>query len=256
MALDLSKFSVATREQLLKIGRSYGSDDTIRQADITLSEYAKYGTELANFGFIADDAALLKEARDLLVKSAAGRASARSDKSAAARSQWAAMKEAKVVRGKALSIVSLTIDRLLLTADAAAAESLRKAQVVVQRSRASDLDNAELISQLLQLKEICESKVLADALKSRGGGALVTELGDAMSNVRAKVSSNQKNNITEEQTDQMDLLDGLIVQAVRNARKAGRAAAKALGKPAIADAFELTALYAHKTPAKEEPAPK
>jgi hypothetical protein len=41
----------------------------------------------------------------------------------------------------------------------------------------------------------------------------------------------------------MDLLDGLIADNVRDARRAARAASRALGRPEIARAFELTALY-------------
>ena len=41
----------------------------------------------------------------------------------------------------------------------------------------------------------------------------------------------------------MDLLDGITLELCRAARHAARAAAHALGKPSLAEEFELSALY-------------
>jgi hypothetical protein len=57
---------------------------------------------------------------------------------------------------------------------------------------------------------------------------------------------------TRVETEQLDLLDGIIVTLVRNARKAARAAAKRLGKPSLVADFELTKLYEPR--AEEAPA--
>ncbi|MDI1429891.1 hypothetical protein [Polyangium sorediatum] len=40
----------------------------------------------------------------------------------------------------------------------------------------------------------------------------------------------------------LDLLDGIIVSLARTAREAAEAAARELGEPAVATAFELSAL--------------
>ena len=48
---------------------------------------------------------------------------------------------------------------------------------------------------------------------------------------------------TPEETDKLDLVDGIIVGLTRSAREAAAAASKALGEPAIKAAFRLDQLY-------------
>jgi hypothetical protein len=60
---------------------------------------------------------------------------------------------------------------------------------------------------------------------------------------------------TPQETEQLDLLDGIILSLVRSAREAADAASKALGEPALVAEFELTELYGPgttKTKASEE----
>jgi hypothetical protein len=51
------------------------------------------------------------------------------------------------------------------------------------------------------------------------------------------------------------MIDGLIVELTRDARRAARAAANELSRPALASAFELNALYGKPGAAVEEPPP-
>jgi hypothetical protein len=57
------------------------------------------------------------------------------------------------------------------------------------------------------------------------------------------------------ETEKLDLIDGIIVSLVRMAQKAGDAAAKELGEPSIATAFELSVLYKRKAKTKSDAAP-
>ena len=73
------------------------------------------------------------------------------------------------------------------------------------------------------------------------------------SRLRASVAARAGSPGTPAETEQLDLLDGIIVALVRGARKAARAAAKRLGTPALTADFELTKLYGPKTAAKPAP---
>ena len=48
---------------------------------------------------------------------------------------------------------------------------------------------------------------------------------------------------TPEATERLDLIDGIILELVRQAQKAADVAGKELGEPALAKVFALTALY-------------
>ncbi|MDI1480270.1 hypothetical protein [Polyangium sp. y55x31] len=52
------------------------------------------------------------------------------------------------------------------------------------------------------------------------------------------------------ETETLDLIDGIIVSLTRTAREAADAAARELGEPALATAFELSTL--HKRYAKKK----
>jgi hypothetical protein len=80
VALDLEAFPAAVRATQIRLGEQFGSQDTLDQANQTLTGYAAYGAALAGAGFVAPDAERLTEARDLLMDAGVGRETARGQK--------------------------------------------------------------------------------------------------------------------------------------------------------------------------------
>jgi hypothetical protein len=69
------------------------------------------------------------------------------------------------------------------------------------------------------------------------------ELTAAAEALRGATRNNTTRRGTVAETEQLDQIDGLIVDLVRRARKAARSAARQMGQPALAKAFELDLLY-------------
>jgi len=67
MPLDLSTLSPKARAEYIRIGRQYGSTDTLAQANQTLAGLGKYAPELVRHGFSLGDGGRLEGARDGLI---------------------------------------------------------------------------------------------------------------------------------------------------------------------------------------------
>jgi hypothetical protein len=74
---------------------------------------------------------------------------------------------------------------------------------------------------------------------TRGEPGLVPKLGMVADRLRALAAERRGS----EQGERIDLLDGIVVELVRDARRAARSAARAQGQPEVAAAFELVKLY-------------
>jgi hypothetical protein len=67
MAPDLDKIPAERRKELIKVGRRFGSGDTLAQAQQTLSALATHGVKLVLWGFNDADTQRLKDAHDMLI---------------------------------------------------------------------------------------------------------------------------------------------------------------------------------------------
>ena len=76
MALDTSTLPPKTRTKYLRLGRQFGSQDTLDQANQTLKGLADYGPEVGKHGFVQADKDRLQAARDGLIAAGVGRTGA------------------------------------------------------------------------------------------------------------------------------------------------------------------------------------
>ncbi len=105
-------------------------------------------------------------------------------------------------------------------------------------------DDAEgLAKQLDALQGALKDSVIADAAKNQGGPQAVIDLKSAAKALRDAAKAKAEPRGTPVETETLDLIDGIIVSLVRMAREAADAAARELSEPAIATAFELSAIY-------------
>jgi hypothetical protein len=81
------------------------------------------------------------------------------------------------------------------------------------------------------------------ATATRGGPKAITDLAAHAGALRAAAQTSSVGPGTPEQTERLNLIDGIILELVREARAAADSAGKALGEPSLVTAFALTELY-------------
>jgi len=244
MSLDLSTLSPSARTSYLVLGRQYSSNDTLDQAIQTLQGLAAHGADLVPHGFSAADAAQLQEARDAISAATVGRITARGGKKVTNATYLAALQSGKATRDSARAVLLGARRTLHDLGDAASLEGVKIIDAALAQTRAAGGDGEKLASQLDTLRAAFGNAAVTSAAALRGGPAAVAELEGSATTLRSAAVGRTVSPGTPAETEHLDVLDGLIVTLARQARRAARAAAKRLGKPAIATAFELTHLYA------------
>lgn len=252
MALDLTNLSPEARAAFLKDGARFSSEDTLQQANQTLNAHAIHGTKLAEYGFGADDAQELQDARDALILAGVGREAKRTSKKIDTAALAAAMRDGQGARLRARAILQGTKRALLLAGKIETVQEI--AALLAQDSEAAD-DAEGLAKQLDALQHILKDSVIGLAAKTRGGESAVVDLEAFAQALRDAAQAKAEPRGTPAETDALDLLDGLVVSLARLARESAEAAARDLAEPAMATAFELSAIYKKRPKKKEETTP-
>jgi len=253
MALDLDKIAPKARAELIKLGKRYSSDDTLAQAEQTVSGLDKHSDKLAPMGFNDHDTQRLKDARQALIDAGVGREAARTGKKVTNKAYDGAMKTGKAKRTRARSVLS-SCKRVLHEHDET--DAMNAIDAVLDQTGTAPDDASKLATQLDAYVSALSRADVAKVAKTRGGPALLPELGACAAQLRAVSQDAATVQGTPAETSKLDLIDGIIIGLARDARKAAQAASKELGDPAILAAFELTKLYAPSKGKKDEPPAK
>lgn len=257
MPLDLSKIPPAARKALIQNGKKFGSGDTLAQANKTLKGLETHGAKLEEHGFGPDDVEELKSARDGLVAAGVSREDKRVNKKSTNQAHADAMRTAQQVRLRSRSVLKAARRVIAQTGTEAAEETLRTIDAVLGKGTVAGDDAEKLATQLDQLRAALEDSAIKPAVEGRGGPKAVADLKTQSATLRKASETTAAPRGTPQETEQLDLLDGIILSLVRGAREAADAASKALGEPALLTEFELSELYgAGKTKVQAEaPAP-
>jgi hypothetical protein len=258
MALNLEAMLGEVRKEHVNQGRAFGSPDTLAQAEATLEGCALHGALLAEHGFGPEDVEDLTEARDLLIAAGVERETKRTGNKTTTKAFLAAMKKGKWERRRGRTVLSRSATKLRQNGTQAGLDAAKSVAALLERTARSGASAEKLATQLDQLgAELAKAPVAAVAA-TRGGPRAIEELAKAATELRRPgLKTATKGTVAE--TEYLDLLDGIIVSLVRDAREAARSAAGEHGRPALAKAFELTKLYrnaaAAAAPQAPEPAP-
>ncbi len=122
-------------------------------------------------------------------------------------------------------------------------EAVQKIEVLLDSESAVAEDAEGLAKQLDALRAVLKHPAVAEAAQKRGGPQAALDLEAKAMALRAAAKAKAEPRGTPVETETLDLIDGIIVSLARTAREAAEAAARELGEPAIATAFELSALY-------------
>lgn len=239
MPIDLDAIPTDVRARLIAIGAQFGSADTLAQANATLDACASFGSLLWEHGFVGSDIERLAEARDLLQATGAADAPPASARKLTSLEFVHALRQGKTLRQQARSILHIVMQRLSFSQDPVEREAARSVSSSLDQTQSSRGDAVRLAAQLDQLRATLTMARVQALAAARGGASLVPEL--ARSADRLLATKHEAR--SSDQGDRIDLVDGAIIELVRDARRAARSAARALQRPEVASAFELVKLY-------------
>ena len=228
------------REEYLRIGVTYSSDRTLAVANQHINGLVEHPGKLK--GVSAQTVGRLTWARDRLVESGVGRTEKRIGQAALAERVAQAIKTGKLERADLRVILEASVGALLLlgTVDGDA-EADHVEKVLAGTSRAAD-DAGPLADQLQVLGNTL-ARPAVRAVVEDDVDAELAEARRAEQALRALDAQRAAPAGTPEETQRLDLLDGMVVTLVRQIARSAKAAARRLGDPALADVFSLEALY-------------
>jgi hypothetical protein len=252
MAIDIDGMSPEARAHFLALGERYPTSNVLAQADKVLLGLALYGAILALFGFGDEDAEDVAEGRDLLRAEDSGNVQTASERKTIAQNADDVLQGARQHRLIAITILK-SARRVLRQRGNKTVLAL--VQSALSRARVLS-DDAELPTHMQLLQATLEDPAVAPVVAGRGGPAAATELATAYPSVLAALRDRTGHPPSKAVGERRDILDGIVVTLARSARAAARMAARALGQPSIAAAFELVHLEptrSRRAPAADDP---
>jgi hypothetical protein len=241
MSLDNIKGS--RRKKLIGLGLRWGSSRVREQANAIIGQLRDHQPTLEAHGLLLEDVAELVGWVALYPEKLDEREVKRLGNSLTSLQLRALMTDAETARRVAR--LRLAEAELRLDPDAGeAAEALLHVQAVLEKTSRKPKDDPEaLASQLRRLADALALPVVMDVARVRGGEAALAALGTAEKALSEAVAVVAQRTSTTALTERLDLIDGLIIERLREITRIAKEAAKAVGSPALHEAFRLKLLY-------------
>jgi hypothetical protein len=239
--MDLSSLSAAAKLLFTKTGRRHATDDVLAQIGLAKAGWAKFGAALPREGFSQGDFDAMVAHAAAQQASYDGREETQRDKQLARRSERDIAREAKAVRRDCAQLARATHDALAPIAPTSLNEDLAALDLAASAS-SSGADLTRLRDQLRAFDAAFARPALTADLDARGGVEVRADLARVLPELDAAIAALALPRGVADLTEQLDLVDGVLIHYARAARRAARAAARRAGQPAIADAFALTHL--------------
>jgi hypothetical protein len=238
MAIDIGAMSPQARERYLAMGIRYATRRVLLQGDKTLQGHAKHAALLVDHGFALRDGDRLGEACDRVRALVVGRAQADGSRKLTGEGVRTATRNARIARRSAISALSATVPELLEQGAEPVAQLVQTAL-----DATSHLPGGEALPKQLQmLFDVLIDPAVAGVVVDRGGPGIVGRLHSARTDILAAMRERAGHTPVSAVAEERDLLEGIVVSLTRSANAAARVAARSLGQPSIALAFELTYL--------------
>lgn len=243
MPLLLDDIAPEARARYVELGRQFGCADALAQAELTLTSFDHFGDQIGGHGFIARDAERLRLAKELLEKETGADAGARTRSKRTSREYVDAIRTGKAARQRARSILYIIAQRLAYSGDLIASEAARAVGATLQQTESSRGDPIRLAAQLDQLRATLSIPRVDKEAEARGGLQCADVLSATADRLRSLTTDPDAAPASTDETANADLLCGMIVELVRDARRAARSAARDENAPLVAASFALTKLY-------------
>lgn len=243
MSIDplVASMSASGREFLARIGRRFGSEEVLAQARRTLGAHERFGAQVRLHGFSEADAKLLAAATDWAASGAQARTRARPKVTDA--NYVHALEQAKNGRTRARSVLTSAYRRLRMTGGAEAEPVMLAITRVLTETSGPGGDDRVYADELERLIALLGEPALRDTIADSGGPQALAKASAALATL-TRVDSDELDAACEPVPANLDAdaIDGMIVELVRTAQFAAKAAAKELGNRNIAVEFRLRLL--------------
>jgi hypothetical protein len=243
MPVDIEAMAPEAVAEYYELGQRYATANVLAQADKVVAGLDLYAAVLAEHGFGPEDRADVIEARDDLRTQETGSAEIASERRAINQSAEDVIANAKQRRRAAITILK-SVQRVLRQRGAKAALATVKSALSEARILTEDSQLPRHLTVLLGA--LVDSAVTA-VVATRGGLTTAADLAILKDSVRVALEQRTSYPPSTAAAQRRDILDGILVTLARNARAAARMAARSLGQPAIATAFELVHLESPRT---------
>jgi hypothetical protein len=251
MSIDplVASMSASGREFLARIGRRFGSEEVLAQARRTLGAHERFGAQVRLHGFSEADAKLLAAATESAATRAASGAASGAQARTRARPKVTdanyvhALEQAKNGRTRARSVLTSAYRRLRMTGGAEAEPVMLAITRVLTETSGPGGDDRVYAGELERLIAVLSEPALRDTIADSGGPQALAKASAALATL-TRVDSDELDAACEPVPDNLDAdaIDGMIVELVRTAQFAAKAAAKELGNRNIAVEFRLRLL--------------
>ena len=243
MPVNIEAMAPEAVAEYLELGQRYATANVLAQADKVIAGLDLYAAVLAESGFGAEDHADVIEARDDLRAQETGTAEIASERKAINQTAEDVIASAKQRRQTAITILK-AVQRVLRQRGAKAALATVKSALSEARILT---DDSQLPRHLTVLLGALVDPAVTAVVATRGGITTAADLSVFRDSVRVALEQRAAHPPTTAAAQRRDILDGILVTLARNARAAARMAARSLGQPAIAAAFELVHLESPRT---------
>lgn len=239
MSEDLSKYEGERREELRAQGMGVGSDAVQQVGARVMNALPTHAAALARHGYVARLGERLAARLEQSVALTAARPEVARDKGAARAQAAASFKASKQEHKR---VYTLVVEGLRDARDVTPADVWRKLSADAEAVRSVGASPAVLYRNMLGLAALAQAPELADAMEERGAQSAGAELAAQARALKADTDAAQLGRGTKVESEEIDVLDGLIIEDLRSLRRIARSAASALGNPEIAAAFALDEL--------------
>lgn len=239
----LSALSPEARLEAIEVGTQFNKDEVLGQIALTRAAFSTTGAALLRHGFADVDAAELGEIEAALFAATEDRADASLDGRAGRIAFRATVSRAKAAAKGTTALLRNLASAVARRPDPNNPDASPRLAAVLAAVGPVGRSATRIASQVDLLLSALGEPSIEKAGESRGVPEARAQLEKARQSLQEGQWVRAANAGTPSQTQAQNLLEGLAVQYLREARKAARAAAERLGDPALAKAYELTALY-------------
>jgi hypothetical protein len=234
--MDLQSIPPDLRLEYIDTGRSYGSLKVRDQAHKAEKAYEEFGVLLAPYGFKRKHMDAISGLAVQYPQGIDDRAFIVLVKQESSAALGLAMHKGKAARLGTKS----QLDAALLEPGLTAKDRLNVASAQ-EDTAALTSERPDALTQHLS-RLIAGVAAASAVLDAQEAATATATLQAAISQIQAAQKAAVADRSTSPETEHLDLIDGAIIARLRLANKAAKAAAKALGQPAIAKAFSLKGL--------------
>jgi hypothetical protein len=241
--MDVNTVTGARRAKLIKMGKGWGSPQVKAQANMFLGSFKTHQTTLERHGLLSEDVVELAGWVAMYPEQQEEREDKQLGNKLTSRLLQSLMKEAESARRLGRLRLGEAEPRLKAV-EGEENKALQQVQEVLSKTaRKPQDDPGALAAQLRLLAGALRLAEVLEIARRRGGEEALAGLERAEAALSEAVAEMEQRTSTKAQTEALDLLDGLIVERLREIGRVAKEAAKREGSPALAEAFQMKLLY-------------